>query len=149
MCQTQDWPLPSADTDLEIYKQKCAFELDGPPWHGHGLGRHRNTSACLSLSPLSTPLPSSSAWLMHMAGPLHSHPVWFSEVCISHVLSSIAVRRPALPSCLLCNCSPYLLCYCLITWLGAESTVMKTANSLFFRLFRRGYKWVLKRDLHA
>lgn len=114
------------------------------PWHGHGLGRHRNTSACLSLAPSLHTLPSSSAWLMLMAGPLHSHPVWFSEVCTSHMLGSIAVRRPALSSFLLRNCSPYLFSYCLITWLGAQSTMIKIANSLFFRLFRRGLKTSFK-----
>lgn len=59
--------------------------------------------------------------------------------CTSH-----AVRRPALSSFLLRNCSPYLFSYCLITWLGAQSTVIKIANSLFFRLFRRGLKTSFK-----
>lgn len=63
--------LPDADTGLEIYKPKCAFELDVSQGHGPMQRRHRTMSACLpiclsvSLSLPTTPLlciydPSSS-----------------------------------------------------------------------------------------
>lgn len=124
------------------------------------LERRRNISTSLSLSisfclSLSLSTSSPSPWLTHMAGLVlrgpHTLKVYNPHVeqqqrpCI-HLHCYVAAtaffipfKHPLTPSA----------CYCLITWLGAKSTVIRTVNSPFFRLLQSGEEEDLKWDSHA
>lgn len=86
------------ELNLETSKQKCVYKFDVSHWRGPILGRHRNLSLSLSphhfrphLMPLS------------MAGPLHSHTVWLSEV------PTPQSYNPMCSPPLLCDSHPFFL----------------------------------------